>query len=619
MSITPTPRQIQNVFGVKYEIDFYQRDYKWESPQVETLLDDLMFRFESDYDPAVDASQETVAKYSWYYLNTFVTNECQDGRTYIVDGQQRLTTITLILIKLYHLARVHGQEFLVDWLKQSIYGAHVAGRTFWMGWGPRSDALGTLFSSGAALEPAAVAELDISTRNIHSNYKLIDDYLTASLATEHIARAFIIYFMTRVELVQLHINDSRDVAMVFEVINDRGEPLQPYEVLKGELLGQLDKVEIDSTYYDRWVSSIGPLQDISRKEPDRFLRLLWRSRHTSGRAGYKAFEGDYQRTVFSKQWDDRLQLKKNPEAVKRFLQQDLPWYSALYQQISAQVDEVGTHHYFNVKLNDHDRQHLLVMSAVSVDDPHRDEKVALVARLFDRNVTLMQLTGCYNSNLLTEAIIALNPALRDADCHQIQQVFDEQLVSDLSNVKGMAISDPFQYSLFKNTGYELGSRFLRYFFARLEHYLAQAGLTADSYYHLVRNRGPKHGYHVEHILADNSDSRGKFGHDEDRYLRERNRLGALVLLAGKDNMSSNNEPYASKLRTYSHAPILAASLTRDFYHSNPRFKQFIAEQELGFKALDDFGPPEIEQRHQLYFTLAQRIWGDASFPVPVEA
>ena len=48
---------------------------------------------------------ETVAaKYPWYYLNTYVTNTI-DGRVYVVDGQQRLTTLTLILI-LTHLLQV---------------------------------------------------------------------------------------------------------------------------------------------------------------------------------------------------------------------------------------------------------------------------------------------------------------------------------------------------------------------------------------------------------------------------------------------------------------------------------------------------------------------------------
>ena len=50
-----------------------------------------------------------MAKYPWYYLNTYVTNTI-DGKVYIVDGQQRLTTLTLVLIKLYRMASECGSE-----------------------------------------------------------------------------------------------------------------------------------------------------------------------------------------------------------------------------------------------------------------------------------------------------------------------------------------------------------------------------------------------------------------------------------------------------------------------------------------------------------------------------
>ena len=71
----------------------------------------------SDLDPG----KETItAHYPWYYLNTYVTNVV-DGRVYVVDGQQRLTTLSLILIKLHHLAKLHGSK-LAGWLDTKIAG-----------------------------------------------------------------------------------------------------------------------------------------------------------------------------------------------------------------------------------------------------------------------------------------------------------------------------------------------------------------------------------------------------------------------------------------------------------------------------------------------------------------
>lgn len=116
MSIQSSPRAIQDLFGTeKYYIDFYQRDYKWETEHVEILLNDVFFRFDAEYKPDVDATREAISLYPWYYLSTFVTNSL-NGRKFIVDGQQRLTTITLILIKLYHLAASYGHTNDVKWL-----------------------------------------------------------------------------------------------------------------------------------------------------------------------------------------------------------------------------------------------------------------------------------------------------------------------------------------------------------------------------------------------------------------------------------------------------------------------------------------------------------------------
>ena len=103
MDVSPEKQNIDNVFAnTAYYIDFYQRDYRWTDEPVRRLLDDILFRFKEQYARSsdLDPGEETITtNYPWYFLNTYVTNEV-DGRVYVVDGQQRLTTLSLILIKL---------------------------------------------------------------------------------------------------------------------------------------------------------------------------------------------------------------------------------------------------------------------------------------------------------------------------------------------------------------------------------------------------------------------------------------------------------------------------------------------------------------------------------------
>ena len=86
----------------KYSIDFYQREYKWKQKQVAELLDDLTTSFMDDYRP--QHNRKGVRNYGHYFLGSIIISN-KNGNNYIVDGQQRLTTLTLLLIYLNNLQR----------------------------------------------------------------------------------------------------------------------------------------------------------------------------------------------------------------------------------------------------------------------------------------------------------------------------------------------------------------------------------------------------------------------------------------------------------------------------------------------------------------------------------
>ena len=92
MEVNPEKQNINTLFSTtNYHIDFYQREYKWKDDEVKRLIEDIFYHFEQSYEKHVDLdpSEENLAKnYSWYYLNTYITNKT-DGRIFVVDGQQR--------------------------------------------------------------------------------------------------------------------------------------------------------------------------------------------------------------------------------------------------------------------------------------------------------------------------------------------------------------------------------------------------------------------------------------------------------------------------------------------------------------------------------------------------
>ena len=72
--------------GVKYSIDYYQREYKWHEKQIRELVDDLSDKFLEEYQSTHPRSK--VADYPHYFLGSIIISK-KDSVGYIVDGQQR--------------------------------------------------------------------------------------------------------------------------------------------------------------------------------------------------------------------------------------------------------------------------------------------------------------------------------------------------------------------------------------------------------------------------------------------------------------------------------------------------------------------------------------------------
>ena len=101
-TVFPTYRSVQQLLkDAAFSIDEYQREYKWEKRNIDELLDDLCSKFLSCY----RSGDETVkvSGYEDYLLGSIIVSK-RGGKSYLVDGQQRVTSLTLLLIYLYRRA-----------------------------------------------------------------------------------------------------------------------------------------------------------------------------------------------------------------------------------------------------------------------------------------------------------------------------------------------------------------------------------------------------------------------------------------------------------------------------------------------------------------------------------
>ena len=106
--------------NARFSIDYYQREYKWQAKHLQELIEDLTQKFNESY--ASDDERSAIQEYENYFLGSIILCE-KNGNKYIIDGQQRLTTITLLLIYIKNKLSNEKQKMkLSSLIFSDVYG-----------------------------------------------------------------------------------------------------------------------------------------------------------------------------------------------------------------------------------------------------------------------------------------------------------------------------------------------------------------------------------------------------------------------------------------------------------------------------------------------------------------
>jgi hypothetical protein len=116
--------------------------------------------------------------------------------------------------------------------------------------------------------------------------------------------------------------------MVFEAINDRGVFLKPFEILKGKLIGALDKDDIEK-YSKTWEKSFAFLEDMEDDFFTDYLKVKFLFKRNADIE--KAINNQYHKYIFEKnKIANTLKFRKNDENhienIKSFIENDLKYY-----------------------------------------------------------------------------------------------------------------------------------------------------------------------------------------------------------------------------------------------------------------------------------------------------
>ena len=192
-----------------YEIPIYQRNYAWEKDEIPALVQDVY--------NALQKNSKT------YFIGTLVSFHKGDLVYEIIDGQQRLTTIFIIL---------------------KVLGCSTKNRLTYRA---RKKSDKTL----QALAPDKWdTNIDEKDNGIIAGYKYAKDAID-EIVTAAPKESFTTYFLNSVHIIHYQVPRDIDLNHYFEIMNSRGEQLEMSEIIKARLMEKLNEAD-KSTFNRIW-------------------------------------------------------------------------------------------------------------------------------------------------------------------------------------------------------------------------------------------------------------------------------------------------------------------------------------------------------------------------------
>jgi hypothetical protein len=583
-------------FHHTFRLDYYQREYSWTRADVTALLSDLRRRFTENWKPLHE--REHVRTYSPYYLGSIVYYEGEDDdATYLVDGQQRVTTLFLLLVHLRRLAGELGHAAEVRRLEPLIW-SHGAARGFRLDIPEFTGPVDALVED-RSYEPPAQAPS--SVRNLLDRAADLAEDFPGDLAGDALP-PFVTWLLDKVCLVEVRALGRDQGWEIFETVNDRGQRPGPVDLFKSHVL---TKAEFEQDRLNReWRRAVADLAS-----PSDFVKALLVARYAEPkRDEVTHIEAAFHDWVLHN--GDRMGLAKGSD-YRRFVEEDLVRLGGRYARLRAAA-EAWDAHLPAVHYNEYNRvpHHLTaVLAAVRPSDSEDVflRKADLVSSFLDLVYVRRLVNGAVAAADLESDVLTLIPGLRACvDVDRLRGLLGESVAQIDDDFGGMA-----------TFGLRPGNRAaVRYLLGRITAFVDdQCGRPNQIAAFLSTGRP----FDIEHIWADKFERfQGEVGTME-RFTSWRNRLGALLLLSRSDNASFGADPYADKLDHYQRANLLAASLHRNTYRRNPGFTKFLARRGMttAFQPYDDFGVDAIRARQALYRQLCELIWNpsDLGFEV----
>lgn len=578
---------LEKIFSDKFDVDFYQREYVWQRTQIEDLINDLSGEFLKCYKQGDKISD--MVKYDPYYMGEIVLSTSVPGVSKIIDGQQRITTLTLILIYLLRNYK-NIPKFPASRIEKLIYSDDHGEERFNLDIEDRREVMYALYKQGEYV----VSEGDkYSIKNLVDRYNDIEECWNSEIDESNVV-SFTYWIMEKVMFSKVWTNSNDFAYVIFETMNDRGLSLTQVEMVRSYLLANIDNDSARTKAMNKFDAMLNKLISIKLSSKSKaefeFFKMYLRGHYAEDFSQAKNSNSDFVRIGKEfHRWLRDNELKLGLETDEDFVEfiNKIDFFAKVYEKINNLIQGRNTKDYLYLIVNadyNFTLQVPLILSAVKYQDT--DEIVEAKIKVVSKYLSKVLSFRVWNHWMISQSTLE-NPIYNL--CKRIRDLSVEEIASILD-------TNPLDAPELNNSptlNQQNRSR-LRVLLSLITEIVAAN--SGESDYMLNKDEPVE----VEHIWSNHFEEHTDEFSDEDEFANVRNNIGDLLVLPKSFNASYGDDPYSLKVKQYFSQNILAQTLNKQKYENNPGFVKFKDESKLEFESYDEFKKTNIAKRAELY-------------------
>ena len=506
-----------------YQIPDFQRPYSWDKDNVSDLIDDLLTAYVEH-----KQSQDQDKRYFCGSL-VLVENE-KDCRLDVIDGQQRITTFVIISCVLRDIYYEELKEKQQDHIMASIKDKY-----------DKKGKLLTHIESQTMFKNEIVEKINFKetnnieqeipdnryVQNAHYIKNFIEEKISEDLSRNFDIDKFVEWFFSSVVLTVIVCPSQDDAIHIFNVLNDRGMPLSPIDILKSSLMQKIDNEENSVSFMRTWNRIIEKLKDFGFNMDEMLGSYLYYSIATNPKnrldkellavfkeQNRKPIQIIYDIKKFSNAYIDALTKEDKYIYCLRYLTHEIYWHSILSTAVYQKYSD------------------------------------------FDKLKSL--LVAYYYQNWISGATVA---RIKQTSFNVLQSVKDNESVENIKQIltdhlKKYSTTETFKEVIGGNWIY--GMKWDRAILLLIEHFYSD-----DSSKNFIPINSKLHREHILPVTP--TDEWKKIFPDENVRSKWTNSLANLTLLSGRKNKQASNKPFKEKVEAYKNTDKVTTSfkITRD--------------------------------------------------------